>query len=123
MKAAQVEQWVSYVNAKVDRWIMREYVVPSLFFDKATGPDTARINAAVPEIEKYIAPLDEAIAGSGYLVDDSLTYADMNVLPMLAALTFFPTTNALLAKHKNLPAYVSRLSARPSFVNTASPSN
>ena len=26
---AQVEQWVSYGNVKVDRWIMREFVVPS----------------------------------------------------------------------------------------------
>jgi glutathione S-transferase len=40
---ARVEQWVSYGNVKVDRWIMREFVVPSVFFDKAKGPDTARI--------------------------------------------------------------------------------
>lgn len=36
--AALVEQWVSYGNAKVDRWIMREFVVPQAFFDKEKGP-------------------------------------------------------------------------------------
>ena len=46
---ALVEQWVSYGNVKVDRWIMREFVVPSVFFDKAKGPDTAKIAAALPE--------------------------------------------------------------------------
>ena len=91
--------------------------------DKATGPDTAQINAAIPEIEKYLAPLDQAVAGTSYLVGDNLTYADFNVLPMLAALTMFPATNDVLSKHKNLSAYVSRLSARPSFKNTAPPEN
>ncbi len=123
LQAVLVEQWVSYVNVKVDRWIMREYVVPSLFFDKETGPDTAKLNAALPEIEKYVAPLDQAVAGTGYLVGDKLTYADINVLPMLMALTMFPATNEILTKHKNLSAYASRLSARMSFQNTAPPEN
>ncbi len=123
LQAVQVEQWVSYVNVKVDRWIMREFVVPSLFFDEATGPDTAKINMAIPEIEKYIAPLDQVVARTGYLVGDKLTYADMNLLPMLAALTMFPPTNDLLSKFENLSAYVSKLSERPSFQNTAPPAD
>lgn len=121
LDASKVEQWVSYVNVKVDRWIMREFVVPSLFFDKATGPDTAKINAALPEIEKCIAPLDQAVAETGYLVGGSLTYADCNVVPILAVATMFPATKDIVAKYKNLSGYISRLSARPSFKNTAPP--
>ena len=64
--AARTVQWTSYVNAKVDRWVMREFVVPSVFFDKSKGPDTARITAALPEIEKCLAVLDAAVAGSGF---------------------------------------------------------
>ena len=41
-------------NVKVDRWIMREFVVPSVFFDKTKGPDTARIAAALPEIDRLL---------------------------------------------------------------------
>jgi glutathione S-transferase len=119
LQSAQVEQWVSYVNSKVDRWVMREFVGETLYFDKAKGPDTARIEAALPEIEKYISPLDDAVAANGYLVGDGITYADLNVLPMLAALTSFPATSKILTKFRSLSAYAETLSARPSFARTA----
>ena len=119
--AAKCEQWVSYGNGKVDRFIMRELVVPSIFFDKAKGPDTARINAALPEIEKCAKVLDDALAATGYLVGSSLTYADMNVLPMLTAGQMFPQGKAIIEKFPHLTAFITKLSARPSFVNTAPP--
>ena len=119
--AAKVEQWVSYGNAKVDKWIMREFVVPTVFFDKAKGPDTAKINASLPEIEKVAKVLDDAVAKSGYLAGSGLSYADMNVLPMLTTAMGFPATKDILAKHKNLSAYVDKLSELPSFKNTAPP--
>lgn len=118
---AQVEQWVSYGNVKVDRWIMREFVVPSVFFDKAKGPDTARINAALPEIEKCCKVLDAAVAKTGYLVGNDITYADMNVLPMLATLQNFPAGKEMVAKFPALSAYVAKLCERPSYKNTAPP--
>lgn len=118
---AEVEQWVSYGNVKVDRWVMREFVVPSVFFDKAKGPDTARIAAALPEIEKCCKALDAAVAKTGHLVGDGLTYADMNVIPMLATLQNFPAGKEILAKYPALSAYVARITERPSFKNTAPP--
>lgn len=118
---AEVEQWVSYGNVKVDRWIMREFVVPSVFFDKAKGPDTAKINAALPEIDKCAKVLDEALAKSAYLAGDSLTYADMNVIPMLATALLYPAGKEVLGKYKNLMAYVERATDRASYKNTAPP--
>lgn len=119
--AAKVEQWVFYCNVKVDRWIMREFVVPSVFFDKAKGPDTARINAAVPEIDKCCAALDKALTGSAYLAGNELTYADMNVVPMLATVQGFPAGMEVVGKYPNLVAYIARVTERPSYVNTAPP--
>ncbi len=119
--AAKVEQWVSYGNAKVDKWIMREFVVPSVFFDKAKGPDTARINAAIPEIDKCAKVLDEALGKSPFLAGSSLSYADMNVLPMLDTVMGFPATKEVLSKYKNLTAYVAKLTELPSYKNTAPP--
>lgn len=118
---AQVEQWVSYGNVKVDRWIMREFVVPSVFFDKAKGPDTARIAASLPEIEKCCKALDAAVAKTGHLVGASLTYADMNVIPMLATLQNFPAGKEIVAKYPALAAYVTNVTGRPSYTNTAPP--
>ena len=116
-----VEQWVSYGNVKVDRWIMREFVVPSVFFDKAKGPDTARIAAALPEVDKCCKALDDAVAPTGHLVGAGPTYADMNVIPMLATLLNFPAGKEIVAKYGALSAYVSRLTSRPSFTGTAPP--
>ncbi|MEZ5816251.1 MAG: glutathione S-transferase family protein [Hyphomicrobiaceae bacterium] len=119
--AATVEQWVSYTNAKVDKWIMREFVVPSAFFDKAKGPDTARIQAALPEIDKCAKVLDDALVKTPYLAGKSLTYADMNVLPMLATAMLYPAAKEVLSKYGSLQAYVARLTELPSFKNTAPP--
>jgi glutathione S-transferase len=119
--AARVAQWVSYGNVKVDRWLMREFVVPSVFFDKTKGPDTARIDAAIPEIEKCLAVLAAAVAKTGYLAGSGLTFADINVLPMLTILDQFPQGAEMLAKFPGLGNYIAKLAARPSFVNTAPP--
>lgn len=118
---AKVEQWVSYGNVKVDRWIMREFVVPSVFFDKEKGPNMKKITAALPEIEKVCAALERGVASTGYLVGSGLTYADMNVLPMLATLGGFPQGAEILAKFPKLQAYVANLTERPSYKNTAPP--
>src|ERR1700730_14231797 len=119
--AARVVQWTSYGNVKVDRWIMREFVVPSVFFDKTKGPDTVRIAAALPEIDNCCKALDDAIAQTGHLVGSRLTYADMNVIPMLSTLLNFPAGKDILAKYSSLSAYVARLADLPSFKNTAPP--
>ena len=118
-EAALVEQWVSYGNAKVDHWIMRQFVVPSAFFDKAKGPDTAKINAALPEIDKVAKVLDGQLAKSAHIAGAALTYADMHILPMLATAQMYPATKELLGKYPALIAYVEKLTARDSFKNTA----
>ena len=119
--AALVEQWVSYGNAKVDKWIMREFVVPQAFFDKAKGPDMAKVNAAVPEIEKCCAALDKAVAKTGYLAGNSITFADMLVLPMIMTAQAFPLGKEIVPKYKTLMAYATKLTERASWRNTTPP--
>ena len=119
--AALVEQWVSYGNAKVDKWIMREFVVPQAFADKVKGPDMAKVNAAVPEIEKCCAALDAAVAKSGYLAGKNLSFADMLVLPMIMTAQAFPLGKEIVPKYKTLMAYASKLTERASWKNTTPP--
>jgi glutathione S-transferase len=119
--AALVEQWVSYTNTKVDRWIMREFVVPSAFFDKAKGPDTARISAALPEIDKCMQVVDRAVAETGYLAGGRLSYADMNIVPMLATAMLYPAAAEVVSAYSGIGRYLASLTARPSYVNTAPP--
>jgi glutathione S-transferase len=119
--AARVEQWVSYGNAKVDKWIMRELVVPSVFFDKSKGPDTARIEASLPEIDKCAKALDDQLARSQFLAGDTLTYADMNVIPMLATAQGFPSAKEILSRYASLSAYIAKVTERASYRDTAPP--
>ncbi len=119
--AAVVEQWVSYGNAKVDKWIMREFVVPQAFFDKAKGPDMGKVNAAVPEIEKCCAALDKALAKSDFLAGNALTFADMLVLPMVMTAQAYPLGKEIVPKHKALMAWATKLTERPSWTKTAPP--
>ncbi len=116
--AAKVEQWVSYCNTKVDRFIMREFVVPTLFANKETGPDMEKINAALVQIEDCCRVLDAAVKPTGHLVGDHLTYADCNVVPMLDALQNFPQGQEILAKLPALSKYINTHTARTSFKET-----
>jgi glutathione S-transferase len=119
--AAQHAQWVSYGNVKADRWLMREFVVPNAFFDKAKGPDMVKINAALPEMEKVCKALDDGLANSGHLVGDKLTFADLNVVPMLATAMNFPAGKEIVTKYKNVTKFVTAMTERPSYKNTAPP--
>lgn len=119
--AAQHAQWVSFGNVKVDRWLMREFVVPNAFFDKAKGPDMAKINAAIPEMEKVVKALDDGLARTGHLVGDKLTFADLNVVPMLATAMNFPAGKEIVAKFPNVSKFVAAMTERPSYKNTAPP--
>jgi len=68
-----------------------------------------------------VAVLDRAVAGTGHLVGDSLTLADINILPMLFYVNRFEEGKAMLGAAKNLSAYMERHFARPSFQKSKPP--
>ena len=45
----------------------------------------------------------------------------MNVIPMLATLQNFPAGKEIVAKYPALAAYVTNVTGRPSYTNTAPP--
>ena len=61
---ALTEQWIAFANHKIDRTMVRDYVVQYRFADKAKGPDMARITGALPDIEKQAKYLDGALSRS-----------------------------------------------------------
>ena len=65
--------------------------------------------------------LDNAVAKTGYLAGDGFTFADMNLLPILAYVRQFPEGAAAIAGATHLTAYYERHSTRPSFGNTIPP--
>ena len=121
-RAALTEQWVSLVNTKMDGTLIRTYLFGYIFPKTADGaPDRKAIDAVTPAIKQEIDLLDRAVAKHGYLAGDSFTFADINVMPILAYLKNLPESGAAIAAAKSLSAYYGRLAERPSFQKTAVP--
>jgi glutathione S-transferase len=119
---AEVEQWISLVNTAIDPLLVRRYLRAYVFPDTADGsPDRAAIEAALPEMEKQFALLDRAVAGTGHLVGDGFTLADMFLLPILFYMNKMPESAAMLRRTARLAAYWERQMARPSARDAAPP--
>ena len=119
--AAQVEQWVSLGNTEFDKLMIRQYVVGYAFPKEPGKPDMAAIGAAAEKMKPQVQILDRAVAGTGHLVGDSLTLADINILPMLFYANRFDEGKALLGAANNLAAYMERHFKRPSFQKSKPP--
>lgn len=120
--AALLEQWVSFVNTAVDRTVIRTYLYAYIAPKTADGsPDRATIAAVLPELRQQVAVLDKAVAATGHLVGTELTFADLNLLPLLHRLGQAPEGAEVLAGATHLAAYYARHAARPSFRRTMPP--
>lgn len=120
--AALTEQWVSLVNTKMDGTLVRTYLLNYIFPKTGDGTvDRKVIDAVVPAVKQEIDLLDRAVSKGGFLAGDSFTFADINVMPILAYLKNFPEAGAAIASAKSLSDYFDRMSARPSFQKTAPP--
>jgi glutathione S-transferase len=120
--AGLTEQWISFVNTIVDPTLIRTYLFAYI---KAmlTGepPDRLVIDSVLPDLRKEIGILNNAVAKSGYLVDDQLTLADLNLLPILDRVILAPEGAEALAAAAHLSRYFEKHAARPSFQRTSPP--
>ena len=120
--AALTEQWISLVNTLVDQTLIRTYIYA--YIAPKTGgaaPDRETIEAVMPALREQIAVLDKAVAATGYLVGDDVTFADLNLLPILHRVQLAPEGARALADATHLTRYYERHTARPSFKRTTPP--
>lgn len=120
--AALVEQWVSLVNTVIDRTLVRTYLLAYIAPGTADGrPDQTRIEAAMPAVHEQVDVLDKAVAGTGHLVGERFSFADINLMPILHRLGQAPEGAEALAAASHLSRYYERHAARPSFTRTSPP--
>jgi glutathione S-transferase len=120
--AALTEQWISCVNTLIDPTCVRQYIVGYAFPGTPDGsPNRAKIDPALPLMEKQLPVLDAALAKTGHLVGDTLTLADINLFPIAFYLQRFPESKAMVQGHKHLTQFIERMLARPSVKATAPP--
>jgi glutathione S-transferase len=121
-QAALAEQWISLVNTAMDGTLIRNYLFQYIFPKTADGkPDRKAIEAVTPAVREQIQLLDKAVAKTGYLAGDQLTFADLNLMPILYYIKQFPEGAEAMAGAKHLSAYYERNAARPSFKDTVPP--
>jgi len=121
-QAALTEQWVSLVNTKLDGTLVRTYLFAYVFPKTADGsPDRKIIDEIAPAVVQEIDLLDRAVGKGGFLAGDGFTFADINLVPILAYLKNFPESAAAIKGAKSLSGYYDRLAARPSFQKTIPP--
>jgi len=118
---AKVEQWVSVANAEMFPTI-RLYLQSHFFPRTGDGtPDRAAIERVLPRVLEHLQVFERAITPSGHLVGDTFSYADMNLLPVLANLRECPETREMLDQSKCLGKYFDGHSGRASLQATLPP--
>jgi glutathione S-transferase len=117
--AASVNQWVSLTASSVDQLLMRRYVVEYAFHKDDDGNVVrSEIDKAIKRFPRMFAMLETAVA-PGFLGSDAFSMADCFLAPILAAARNFSEGETALAGSSVLTAYFEKISARPSFVETA----
>jgi glutathione S-transferase len=119
---AETEKWVSLINAHIDPIMVRQYLLNYVFPKTPDGkPDRKAIDAVLPEMQKQIGILDQAVAKTGHLAGQSFTLADMDLMPILYYVQKFPEGDAMVKGAKNLSNYFAKHSERPCFKVTIPP--
>ena len=111
---AKMNQWISvfsdYTYRPTVDIVLQRLIVPS----RGGTPDEAFIAECVPKAEKALGVLDQALADSSYFVGDTLTLADLYVIPLINYLPMTPEGKDLLAKTGNLARWQQSMEARDS---------
>jgi glutathione S-transferase len=122
LDGARTEQWISLVNTHIDPLLVRQYLAAYFFPGTPDDrPNRAVIDAALPRMETHFALLDQAVAKTGHLVGDSLTLADVNLLPILFYMDKLPESRTMLRRATSLDAYYQSHMARWSVKETTPP--
>ena len=119
--AALAEQWISLVNSRVYGTV-RTYLLACIQPKSPDGtPEVTTIEAARSQLRQQFVVLNEAVARTGHLVGDSISFADLNLLTILHNVRLLPGGAPLLADAACLARYYERHADRPSYRNTMPP--
>jgi len=113
---ARMRQWISVATAYLDPAIMRGYVFPYAFAEGEV--DQAKIDAALPDCERYTQILDDALEGRDFLAGDQISNAEFIIAPMMVAFGAFKEGREIMGQRPNLARAVQLWTDRPAFQAT-----
>lgn len=119
---AQMEQWISVINAYLDPPAIRAIVI-----ERITKPmqnqktDEEKCLAAMPLADHALSVLDHALDGQDFLTGPAISLADFFLLPILFYFRQMPEGIELLPGYRNLENWYALMEARPSVAATRPP--
>ncbi len=115
-----MNQWISAFNDYYDPLLVRVLILERLVAPiRGQETDQARIDEALPEIEKRLGVLERELDdGRAYIVGEELTLADLFFAPPIGYLRMTPESERLLANRPAIGRWFGAVSARPSFAAT-----
>ena len=112
---AAMTQWISAVLDYVYPVVVRGLVLPRLVFPSRGMPvDEAAVQANLPKVEEMLRTLDGALGKNRFFIGDSLSLADLFVLPIVPYVGMIPDSAPMLAKCANLKRWQDAMLARKS---------
>jgi len=119
-RAARMDQLMN-----INDWYLFQGVGNVIIFHRIVGPrvvgttpDEDAIKAAMPKAHVVFDGLARLLGQQPYFVSDTITLADLMLLPAMEFFTQTPEWTALGAPHANLGAWLLRMQARPSMKAT-----
>jgi len=119
---ARMFQWISSTCDYGYQALIRELVIPRVVLPmRGLTPDEDAIKAALPRVETFLKTAEATLSKSDYLVGDTLTLADLMLVPCVFYLSMMPEGKPMMPKYKGVSAWLERMMARPSFAATMPP--
>lgn len=116
---ARMDQIIGVVDSYVYWPLVRQVYVHAVAAPRRGEPgDTAEIATGLAAAAKALAALEALAADAAFLAGPMPSLADLHLAPMIAYFAEAAEGTALLARHRRLQDWWTRLSARPSFAAT-----
>ena len=119
---ARMNQWISASNHYFIATIARELLMPRLLYpSQGKDVDEDKIAQAMPDIEHQLSVVDQTLSQSPYFAGDTLSLADLFVIPIFAYLEMTPEGDRMREAYPAVERWREAMKARPSFAATVAP--
>lgn len=119
---AQMEQWISVVNAYVDPPVIRDIVIERITRPLQNLPtDEEKCRAAKPHASHALGIIEKSLEGDHFLAGRHVSLADFFLLPILFYFRELPEGKEILSNLPRLKGWYRRMRDRPSFSATRPP--